>query len=855
MTEYPPGRPAAPMAMPERLTGATRPLPGEPFWVLHGSGLSDLLVGADLRPRSVEEMLWEILHFEGYERIVFSDYRQPVYFRDARSRGLTRGADPPPSESSRRTSRFAGPLGKAMLLDTRTAERVAPALPRGAATDTERLRMLDGLMTQPAPRTAVVVLAAETWLPDMPPEVQRSAAEMFVRWSSGRAATRNTCVLLFNRTEFAGVVELLHQQSYAPQLADRMAELASRPVPVIGRIDDPAEAELGRLVHYVRLLNGLRIGDWAGLGHLMRVMAAQRLQVRNWWPELVSCAERDIPLTVAALERDGLIKVVVPESRDIWRELDGMVGLRPVKEFFVAHRSALAAEAALRVAGRGTGREPVSPHLIFRGSPGTGKTMVARMIGELYRDLGLLRRGHLVEAKVSDLVSPYVGDTPTRTEAVVRRALDGVLFIDEAYRLNSDRGLEAVNVLLADMENLRDRLVVILAGYPDRMADLLTWNEGLSSRIPPGNRVEFPDFEPDELLTILRQQIEDRIGIPCAPELLEELRAVTRNLYLTRDETFGNARTMRELAADILRGWAVRTRPTPGCDIAPATIDDIPPHYEKYRKHAESLDLVLAELDPMIGLGAVKQAVRELALVLRLRQQQPHRRSELAAPHMLFLGPPGTGKTTVARLMGRIFVALGLLVKGHVVSVTRADLVAGYVGQTAEKTRAKAMEALDGVLFVDEAYDLAGRGANDFGSEAITELVALMENYRGRLSVIAAGYPREMMLFERANSGLASRFTHRLEFANYTVPELRSIFEYMAHHEHFELAEGTQARAVRWLEAEREAEGEYFGNGRSVRKLLGLVETRLAVRIGGLPPDQLAAHSTLILPVDVPEPE
>ncbi|MBA4379093.1 MAG: stage V sporulation protein K [Anaerolinea sp.] len=198
--------------------------------------------------------------------------------------------------------------------------------------------------------------------------------------------------------------------------------------------------------------------------------------------------------------------------------------------------------------------------------------------------------------------------------------------------------------------------------------------------------------------------------------------------------------------------------------------------------------------------------------------------------HMVFEGNPGTGKTTVARLLGKIYHSFGLLKKGHLVEVSRSDLVAGFVGQTALKTKEKIRDALDGVLFVDEAYSLYQGYGSDFGHEAIDTLVKAMEDYRDRLVVIAAGYPLQMTDFIASNPGLSSRFAIKVHFPDFDTLELGEILMNFAQREKYILTHEVLEGACRYLEYTRQLE-EYFGNARSVRNLFEEMKGRLAARI------------------------
>ncbi len=269
---------------------------------------------------------------------------------------------------------------------------------------------------------------------------------------------------------------------------------------------------------------------------------------------------------------------------------------------------------------------------------------------------------------------------------------------------------------------------------------------------------------------------------------------------------------------------------------------------------SESLEQVMAELNALIGLGNVKESILGLVNYLRIQNERKTQGLPRAVRslHAVFFGPPGTGKTTVARLCARIFKSLGVVEKGHLVETDRSGLVSGYMGQTSGKVDDLVKEALGGVLFIDEAYTLAPQGqSGDYGREAIDTLMKRMEDQRDKLVVIVAGYTIEMERFLDANPGVRSRFNQYLHFNDYVPAELYEIFCKLARDGRFVLTEAAQARLRTLLDAQYAGRDKSFGNGRMVRNLFEQTIQRQANRLAAVVPltaERLSTFEEVDLP-------
>ena len=253
----------------------------------------------------------------------------------------------------------------------------------------------------------------------------------------------------------------------------------------------------------------------------------------------------------------------------------------------------------------------------------------------------------------------------------------------------------------------------------------------------------------------------------------------------------------------------------------------------KKGKEINNVEDILKELDSLVGLNTVKKLVRELQAFVEIQKRREDAKlaTEPLVLHMIFKGNPGTGKTTVARIIGKLMKEIGVLQKGHILELERADLVGEYIGHTAQKTKDQLKKALGGVMFVDEAYSLARGGEKDFGKEAIDTMVKYMEDHKNNLILILAGYEEEMTNFLKINPGLKSRFPIHIDFPDYNISELLSIGDQMLKEREYELDSEARDELTKILIRKLTGQSRYEGNARLVRNLIEKAIRKQALRL------------------------
>lgn len=519
------------------------------------------------------------------------------------------------------------------------------------------------------------------------------------------------------------------------------------------------------------------------------------------------------------LDRNGILvsdKGKLLKIGEAERQLNDLVGLSSIKESIQKIKAYVLSNKE---------NPSLNLHMCFYGNPGTGKTEVARIIAGIFYENKILPTDKVVEVDRGGLVGRYLGETPEKTMEAVHRAMGGVLFIDEAYALipkndsGYDYGHEAVATLLKAMEDHRGEFCVIFAGYKNEMKHMISSNPGLRSRI--AFELDFPDYSRDEMQQILDLMLKKK-SYQAKEDVMSRMLDIVD--VSRKSPNFANAREVRNVLDQVIMAQSLRCLGTNDRELGIVDVN----------KYIQDADLVIPvsgdgaenhvltaeeELDQLIGLDSVKRMVKKIKAFAK--------RNKDAADfnlHMCFYGNPGTGKTEVARLLSRILYDAGVLKEAKTVETDSHGLIGRFVGETAPKTKEKIDSAMNGILFIDEAYGLVSRSnvdGNGYGDEAVQVLLKEMEDRRGKICVILAGYKNEMQEMIASNPGFSSRIQFTLEFPDYSSEELGQLATLFLAKKKYQITEDALALVVKIAEHYRSTPN--FANARTVRNILDQV--------------------------------
>ena len=574
------------------------------------------------------------------------------------------------------------------------------------------------------------------------------------------------------------------------------------------------------------------------LGYFRNVIRNRKVDFRNAWEAIEKSDEIHYHSMnnrhFNNIEADD-VQGDIDEPRgldDILAEIDSYVGIDEIKE--EVHR-------IVRNVRKARSENPnadvrVKHHYLFLGNPGTGKTTIARLFGDILYQLSVLPNGQFIEVRRESLVGEYIGTTAPKTMQAVESAMGGVLFIDEAYMLatgandKKDFGTEAIDTLLGPLENQKGDFVCIAAGYTKEMMErFIPSNPGLKSRFD--KHITFHDYTAPQLQGIFMGMLK-KSRYTLSEEAEHRLPHFFEDMYNRRPADFGNAREVRTALQNAIERHGKRIEEEKLKEDYILSASDI--EGEDATKQV-NLDELMASLDhDFVGMSNVKEMINDIAKEKNFIELQMSMglipNNSLIGLNIALMGNPGTGKTTVARTIANLLYAMKVLPTNRLVEMQRDQIVTSFADSGTENMNKAFNMAIGGTLFIDEAYRLAG---DTEGNKAIDTLMRRMHEDCGKLCVIMAGYKNGMEKFIRVNEGMESRINHILVLEDYTVEELSDIFCLVASKQKnpYKFANGAKRALQDKIEEMLEEKNENWGNAREMNKLFNVVTKRVADRL------------------------
>ena len=787
--------------------------PAKHIYSYFGYG-TDCYVDETLQVWTQKQMLHRELKLHGYERVVFVGLNEGLYFMDGESFALLHGRKQDDGKQKRT------PLSM-------TRRSIVPKEEEQqdwhiTVNYQEMLSYTQKYLQDVRIKTAVVIDNARTLLTTLKGNTQEGQLDDYFQKINGISHVKNDNVLLLLFNQGCGEVQEFLEEKNHKDIWEILKDKTEMHI-----IKAPNAEEIRLLCHHQRLVgyDGKRLRvDLTALDSMSRMLASKIMRNRSLTPEEEKdkkWADRELQAKELKELEKHLWNEFIREGRKLdldtcrkmcaddqkkppLERLDELIGMDAVKDMihrFVDNYAGCGwagQKTGLRLekprVQDGDGKNKPDLHMILTGRPGTGKTTAARLFGEIYAELGLLPSGHLVEVRPGDLIGQHIGDSEANMRKAIDRARGGILFIDEAYGLNPkiEGGQEdpyrkgMLEVLVGSITAKNADFAVVMAGYPDDMQRMLKANEGMNSRF--GIQIHIEDYTDEELKKIFHLEARKQ-GCQVSEELDGELLRLIAGYHVDKED-WGNAREMEKLVNHMKEN----AKETGSC-LKPEHIPEDLRHYITGEREADAE----ARLNEMIGLQEVKNSVRRYKNRAKLGKND-----KKTLDHFIFVGNPGTGKTTVANLFGLILKQQGILRSGKVNVVEPKDL------RTVEDLVKEIKRSQNRVLFIDEAYKVLHR----------KDLLDILIEYTNPdkiefpFCLVCAGYVKEMEEFLEANIGGDRRFKP-VYFENYSADELLQIMDLVIRKDYpdYAVTEGFRAESLRHFRTYENQIGDRYNGG------------------------------------------
>ena len=508
-------------------------------------------------------------------------------------------------------------------------------------------------------------------------------------------------------------------------------------------------------------------------------------------------------------------------KEEIFESISSIVGMKNIKNTLTEWLKMKDARALLQ-SKTNIELPNVSKNIIITGNPGVGKTMLAKKLTPVLLEAGFITEDKFIDVKIDEIIGQYIGETTKKTKEKIKEAQNGVFFLDEAYRLaggsfagtKANFGLEAIGTIMSHMNDPKNNIVFVFAGYEDKMQEFLDENPGLRSLVNESFRLT--DYTLEELTKIGINYLQSK---NYDTTQIEEIFSSYIHQNMKQGILAGNGTTVIQYADEVSKQHLLRIQNNPKTNNYNLISEDVKNAFETDQEEQEGLkELFLEakqEISELIGMHNLKREVEKLGNFQYIQNQRKKEglKIEKKSHHMVFLGDAGTGKTTMARLIGKMFRGAGVLKNGHFVEATKDMLTAGSSIPKTVKTIVE--KAKGGILFIDEAYTLTNDRS---GKEALDALIPLLENYRDDFICVFAGYEKDMQTLFQLNQGLKSRIPNHFLFEDYSADELTQMMLVKISKEEYRLAEGANQTLQKVIELSVEQK-LVNGNGRWVRNL------------------------------------